>query len=198
MNKRLITYTTLTCATLLAVGATMLGQKSLSIKSYADPIPVDHTIRFTYENVSGSLYEDGFGLAELSKKTDAGNDFSATELYIYYTEPYEPSEGDAEHDYLFKIYQAGWSQEKLYGGAVFELKFSMELDISTSVTAVVNRTIHFDNGSDAPSNSTGNDNMHIDDVDGMIFELEYEFEFTSKYQQYVTINYIEISYSCSY
>ena len=199
MNKRLITYTTLTCATLLAVGATMLGQKSLSIKSYADPVPVNHTIKFTYENVSFFEYDDTEDeyIAEDSKKTEADNTFRSSDITIYSASITNPVLGDSENNYIFKLDHVAYPYYTYSSSPIF-IAFEMNLDIAGPVTAIVNRTIHY-HKDDVQSNATEDEAfLELDNVDDKHYGWAYEFYFENQYQDYVTINYIEIRYACSY
>ena len=156
--KTLIAYTVLSCTAFATVGVVLLNQKSFDVKTKADP-SVPHTITFTYADIADFLDDGGEAIAELTKKTDAGNDFSAVNCDFYYTYGTTPSQGDSEHNYLFKINQPGWEYDYVYSYKVFYVAFEMSLDIenTSGFTAEINWTTHFDDGEHVSSHTETED-----------------------------------------
>lgn len=195
-NKIFIIYTILNCAALAAVGAFSFSNHKVNISSSADPT-VPHEIKFTYENIINVLDDGYLFIVELSKKTDVGNDFIIDTCEIYNTYESSPSQGDADHNYIFKINQPNWKYESLYSDKVFYFYFEMNLDAANPITAQINWTTHYDDGENT-SDSTNTEDFDILTEDDKSYLIDYTFKFSNKYHEYVTINYIQINYSCSY
>lgn len=195
--RTLITYTTLACIAFATVGIVLSNQKSFDVKAKADP-SVPHTITFTYADISEFLDDGAEAIAEVSKTTDFGNTFHSSDITIkdtYYT---NPTMGDAEHNYIFKLENGGYPYYAYDTNEAIYIEFIMNLDIEGSVTAIVNRTCHYDDGENQSNSTESEDFIELENVDNKHYGLGYEFTFDNQYYDYVTINYIQITYSCSY
>ena len=199
MNKsieRAVIFTTLTCSAVVAVGLSLLNSKSFDNVASAT-LAVPHSVTFTYEDITLFMDDGGECITEVSKTTEAGNTFRSTDFTITNTYQSQPEQGDENHNYIVKVYQPGWEYEYLDSSNLISIEFEMNLDIAAPITAVVNRTIHYHNGA-SESDSTKSDDIDYLSDDDKLYYLFYNFAFDNKYYEYVTINYIQISYSCSY
>ncbi len=157
---------------------------------------VAHQVIFGKEDITEFEVDSGYALAEVAKTTDAGNRFASSmiEIQDYTTEG--PSQGGEDDNYLFLIHHYGWQYDYLDSTVAFSISFDMKVDVEESITATVTRTVHYDDG-ESQSNSQKAEAFDIvSDETGSL--LEYEFKFTNKDYQYVTIDAVTVNYSCTY
>ncbi len=199
MNKsieRAVIFTTLACSAVVAVGLSLFNSKSFDNVANAT-LTVPHSVTFIYEDITLFMDDGGECITEVSKTTEAGNTFRSKDFSITNTYQSQPEQGDENHNYIVKVYQPGWEYEYLDSSNLISIEFEMNLDVAGPITAIVNRTIHYNDG-ESESNSTNSDDIDYLTDDDKYYCLYYNFAFDNKYYEYVTINYIQISYSCSY
>ena len=198
-NKTFIIYSILSCAALATIGALSFSNQKVNISSSADPT-VPHEIKFTYEDISFFEMDDVNYecIAEVSKTTDAGNTFRSSDITIKETYYTNPVKGDSEHNYLFKLENGGYPYYAYNAKEAIYIEFQMNLDVAGPVTAIVNRTCHYNDGENQSNSTESEDFLELDNVDNKYYGLGYTYEFDNQYYDYVTINYIQINYSCSY
>ncbi len=157
---------------------------------------VPHQVVFGKEDVTEFIVDSGYALAEVAKTTDAGNRFASSmiEIQDYTTEG--PSQGGEDDNYLFLIHHFGWSHDYVDSTVAFSISFDMKVDVEDSITATVTRTVHYDDG-ESQSNSQKAEAFDIVSKETGS-SLEYEFKFTNKDYQYVTIDAVTVNYSCTY
>lgn len=73
----------------------------------------------------------------------------------------------------------------------------MKVNVGYSVTATVERSFYYDDG-ESTSVTTANEPFDIITDNGLDYYIGYELKFTNKFYTHVTINYIQINYSCTY
>lgn len=197
MNKKsLLVIASIAGASALAVGALFASKTDLPF-FVSGGGAVNHSIVFGNENVADYLEDDGYAIASLSAKTDAGNDFQTSDLYLQDYTDAGPILGEATDDYLFLIHHYGWEYEYVDPTVAFYVEFEMNVDIDSGVTAFVTYTTYFDNG-ESQSTSTKKADFDILTDDNLEYVLSYSYVFTNKYFAYVTIDSITVSYSCTY
>lgn len=207
MNKRVLISAVSVLSIAMVIGIASVGNKvasSLNIVK-ADPVSVEHTIRFTYDDIELFEFEGGLCLASLSKKTNAGNDFVSEDVTIYDYSDIGPSKGDSTHQYLFKVNNSGYPYYVYESKKPVSIEFKMNVDIPFSVTrAIANVSTYYDESGDKnpASTSVSTKDCNFDDYemdeDGLKYDFLYQFEFENKYQYQATINYVEFVYSCTY
>ena len=197
--KSLITYTLLTCTASITIGVMLFNQKSFNVQTKADQ-SVPHTITFTYQDISFfEIDEEKFeGIAEVSKETDSGNIFRSSDITIYETYYTNPVKGNAENNYLFKLEHYGYPYFVYDDMSAIYIAFEMNLDIPSSVTANVNITRHYHNGASESDSPETEEFLELLNEENKHYGFGYEYVFDNQYYEYVTIDSIVISYSCSY
>ena len=173
--------------------------KILTSSSFAKATgEVPHEITFTYADIdSDDFLSDGsYCTGMLQKKTDANNTFCSDDLEIIHYSAEGLSFGDIDHQYLFKINHAEYPY---YADSttVFSIYFDMKVDVADSVTAIVNRSFYYNDGENT-SVSTESESFDVLTDNDLDYYIGYELKFTNKYYTHVTINYIQINYSCTY
>ena len=195
-KKSLLAIASIAGASVLAVGAVFASKISSPFFVHGGGA-VDHSLVFGNQDIEDYLEEDGYAIASLSKVTDAGNTFQATDLYVQdYTES-GPILGEAGDDYLFLIHHYGWQYGYADPTIAFYVAFEMNVDVASGVTAFVTYTTHYNNAG-SQSTSTNNADFDIVTTDDLEYLLEYTYVFDNKYYDYVTIDSITIEYSCTY
>ena len=197
-KKSLLAIASIAGASVLAIG-TLFASKANSPFFVHGGGAVDHSLVFGNQDIGDYLEENGYIVASLSKTTDAGHAFQATDLYVQdYTEA-GPILGEVGDDYLFLIHHYGWQWEEKYidPTLVFHVEFEMNVDVASGVTAYATYTTHYDDGTNQ-STSTKNADFDIVTTDDLEYLLEYSYVFDNKYYDYVTIDSITINYSCTY
>ncbi|MCR5078309.1 MAG: hypothetical protein K6B65_00060 [Bacilli bacterium] len=194
--RHVLSLATVLVLTAGVVAAFAVNQdKSLSV-ALGGQEKVDHHITFTKANVSEFLNEDGFALAELSATTDNGNTFKSSDITIQDYGSEGPKQGGEDDDFIFLIHNAG---HPYYcdNYVNFYLSFAMNVDVANSVRVTVTRTTHFNDG-ESTSNSTQVEEANKETTDNLSYSINYSFEFTNKYFEYVTIDAVDVYYSCTY
>ena len=195
-RKSLLAIASIAGASVLAIG-TLFATKTNTFFFVNGGGAIDHSIVFGNQDIGDYLEEDGFAIASLSKATDAGNLFQATDLYVQDYTGAGPILGQAGDDYLFLIHHYGWQYGYVDPTIAFYVSFEMNVDLASGVEAFVTYTTHYDDGA---NKSTSTKNADIDMVtdDDLEYLLEYSYVFDNKYYDYVTIDSITINYSCTY
>ena len=195
-KKSLLAIASIAGASVLAIGAVFASKTGSPFFVHGGGA-VDHSLVFGNQDIGDYLEEDGYVVASLSKTTDAGNAFQATDLYVEDHTDAGPILGEAGDDYLFLIHHRGWQYGYIDTAIAFHVEFEMNVDVASGVTAYATYTTHYDDGTNQ-STSTKKADFDIVTTDDLEYLLEYNYVFGNKYYDYVTIDSITIEYSCTY
>lgn len=162
--------------------------------------PVAHHITFTNQDFSvwEKDQDSEYVLAELTHNTDNNYPFKTKEFELYTSSEKGIIKGTSSDEFIVKMY-SGSTQYKLDDWSYIYIKFDMEVDVEDSVLVTVDYTTHYNDGeSESDSKQKGIHFSVDEEAGGLLYELSYNFSFTNKFYEYVTIDSIDVYYSCTY
>ena len=201
MNKSKIFL--LAAVTALAGGA-LVGVASLSKTNNAQFAkasvgdPVAHHIAFEKGDAKNVRFDNEHSCYtfDLSHKTPNGNDFEASVVTIKCYVAENITIGGESDDFIFKVNNPAFPYYIDEDYKRVTIGFDYLVDVESSVYGTVDRTVCYNQTEPSYQRKTKDfEDLSYDGYEGY---LDYTFDFSSQYQEYVAIHSIDFYYSCTY